>query len=82
MGFDWVLTSGQQKTAEIGIPLLKELTILKKDKIKILAGGGINVNNCRAFEKIGIDGIHFSIDKYNKIEKNKIKEILNQLSVD
>lgn len=82
MGFNWILTSGQEKTAELGIPLLKKLSELKKDKIKILAGGGINVNNCRAFQKIGIDGIHFSIDKGDKVEKNKIKGILNQLSID
>ena len=82
MGFDWLLTSGQQSTAEKGIPILKKLVELKDDKIKILAGGGISVQNCKKFKSIGIDGIHFSIDKNQKIEEEKIKKIKYQLSID
>ena len=52
---------------KIGSPdvdiILKKLAKLKGDKIKILAGGGISVKNCKKFKSIGIDGIHFSIDK-------------------
>tara|TARA_B100001093_G_C26853045_1_gene1026041 strand:- start:1446 stop:2114 length:669 start_codon:yes stop_codon:yes gene_type:complete len=82
MGFDWILTSGQQNTAEKGIPILKKLVKLKGDKIKILAGGGISVKNCKKFKSIGLDGIHFSIDKNQKIEEEKIKQIKYQLSID
>ena len=81
MGFDWVLTSGQQNSAEKGIQILKKLAKLKSDKIKILAGGGISVQNCKKFKSIGIDGIHFSIDKHQKIEEEKIKQIKYQLSI-
>ena len=81
MGFDWLLTSGQQITAEIGIPLIKKLSDLKKDKIKLLAGGGITPNNCHKFKKIDVDGIHFSIDKNQIIEEQKIKDILKQISI-
>ena len=81
LGFDWLLTSGQQINAEIGIPLLKKLNNLKQDKIKILAGGGINSNNCKKFKNLELDGIHFSIDKNRKVEEQKIENILAQLSV-
>ena len=81
LGFDWLLTSGQESTAEIGIPLLKKLNNLKNDKIKILAGGGISSNNCKKFKIIEMDGIHFSIDKNQIIEQQKIENILNQLSI-
>ena len=81
LGFDWLLTSGQQINAEIGIPLLKKLNNLKQDKIKILAGGGISSNNCGKFKHLEMDGIHFSIDKNGKVEEQKIENILTQLSV-
>ena len=81
LGFDWLLSSGQENTAEIGIPLLKKLNKLKNDKIKILAGGGINSSNCKKFKIIEMDGIHFSIDKNKVIEQQKIENILNQLSI-
>ena len=81
LGFDWLLTSGQEFSAENGIPLLKKLNNLKNDKIKILAGGGISPNNCHKFKLIELDGIHFSIDKNQTVEQQKIKNILNQLSI-
>ena len=81
LGFDWLLTSGQEINAEIGMPLLKKLNNLKQDKIKILAGGGISSNNCGKFKHLEMDGIHFSIDKNGKVEEQKIENILTQLLV-
>ena len=80
LGFDWLLTSGQQQTAEQGITLIKKLISIKGN-LKILAGGGISANNCNNFQDIGIDGIHFSIDKGGKIETKKINEIIKNLSI-
>ena len=45
LGCDRLLTSGQQPTAEKGIPLLKELVDKATDRIIILPGSGINENN-------------------------------------
>ena len=42
MGFDRVLTSGQQPTAYEGIPLLKELQQQSAGRIIVLAGCGVN----------------------------------------
>ena len=47
MGFDRVLTSGQQPTAEQGIPLLRQLHQQAAGRIIILAGCGVNEQNIR-----------------------------------
>ena len=81
IGFDWVLTSGREQTAELGLYNLKNLASIKNRKIKILAGGGVSEKNCRKFLDIGLDGIHFSIDKNKKIEEDKISSILKNLEL-
>ena len=81
IGFDWVLTSGGKKNAELGLNNLKKLASIKNKKIKILAGGGISKKNCTKFLDIGLDGIHFSIDKNMKIDENKINSILEKIAL-
>lgn len=81
IGFDWVLTSGGEKNAELGLNNLRGLAYTKNKKIKILAGGGISEKNCTKFLDIGLDGIHFSIDKNKKIDENKISSILEKLAL-
>ena len=81
IGFDWVLTSGGEKNAELGLSNLRSLASIKNKKIKILAGGGISEKNCTKFLDIGLGGIHFSIDKNEKIDKNKISSILEKLGL-
>ena len=82
LGFDWVLTSGGESTAEKGIKTLSKLIENNKRKVKILTGGGVNHTNCKKFKDIGADGIHFSIDKNNAVERDKIKRILAELLLD
>jgi|AGTN01.2.fsa_nt_gi Uncharacterized protein involved in copper resistance len=45
LGCHRILTSGQQQQAEQGIPLLKELIQRANDRIIIMPGSGINMNN-------------------------------------
>ena len=45
IGVNRVLTSGQKKTANEGLELLKELKDLSKNRIKIIPGSGINKSN-------------------------------------
>ena len=60
-GFDRVLTSGQQPTAQLGIPLLKTLHEQARGRIIILAGCGVNEQNIRRIhEGTGITEFHFS----------------------
>ena len=60
-GFDRVLTSGQQPTAEQGIPLLRQLQEQALGRIIIMAGCGVNEQNIRRIqEKTGVSEFHFS----------------------
>ena len=61
LGFDRVLTSGQQPTAELGIPLLRRLEELSKGRIKIMAGCGVNEKNIAyIYQETSIRAFHFS----------------------
>ena len=71
IGFDWVLTSGGKRNAELGLNNLRKLASIKNKKIKILAGGGISKKNCTKFLDIGLDGIHLVLT--NTIKLMKIK---------
>ena len=55
-----VLTSGQQKTAESGLDLLKELNEIANGRTTILAGGGISSENASKFKEAGLKEVHAS----------------------
>lgn len=61
LGCNRILTSGQQPTAEQGIPLLKELEQQAAGRITLLAGCGVNETNiARIAKETGIHEFHFS----------------------
>ena len=61
LGCDRILTSGQQPTAEQGIPLLKELQEKAGERIILLAGCGVKEENiARIARETGIREFHFS----------------------
>ena len=61
LGCDRILTSGQQPTAEQGIPLLKALQKQAAGRITLLAGCGVNEQNiARIARETGIHEFHFS----------------------
>lgn len=61
LGCNRVLTSGQQPTAELGIPLLRTLQQQASNRIVILAGCGVNEKNItRIASETGIQEFHFS----------------------
>lgn len=61
LGCDRILTSGQEVTAEAGIPLLKKLLEWADERIIIMPGCGINSKNIRKIaEKTGANEFHFS----------------------
>lgn len=61
LGCNRILTSGQQPTAEQGIPLLKELQQQAAGRIILLAGCGVNETNiARIAQETGIHEFHFS----------------------
>lgn len=61
LGFDRVLTSGQQPTALEGIKLLRDLHKQADGRIIILAGCGVNESNILQIQNAtGVDEFHFS----------------------
>lgn len=61
LGCHRILTSGQEATAEKGIPLLKELVELADERIIIMPGCGVNPKNIRKIaEETGACEFHFS----------------------
>ncbi|MDO4180162.1 MAG: copper homeostasis protein CutC [Bacteroidales bacterium] len=61
LGIDRILTSGQEATAEKGIPLLKELVAQADGRIIIMPGCGVNAGNIRKIaEETGASEFHFS----------------------
>jgi copper homeostasis protein len=61
LGCQRILTSGQEATAEEGIPLLKELHEKADGRIQIMAGCGVNEKNIAKIQAAtGIEEFHFS----------------------
>lgn len=60
-GFDRILTSGQQPTAEQGIRLLRQLHEQAGGRVKIMAGCGVNEQNiARICRETSLRAFHFS----------------------
>ena len=59
IGVDYILTSGQEDSAEKGLKLLQELN-KTSTKTKIMAGGGIRLENAKKFKEAGLNAIHLS----------------------
>lgn len=53
-----LLTSGQQPTAEAGLPLLHELVKQVNGRIEIIAGAGIAPDNAALFAEAGLPAVH------------------------
>ena len=71
LGFNRVLTSGQQVEAVQGLDLLLELQNISKDELVIMPGGGINDQNCELFFKAGFNEIHLSAKGTDKTDKGE-----------
>lgn len=90
LGFDRLLSSGQAKTAMIGMPILRHLVDQSMGRIQIMAGGGVNENNAFAISGTKVDALHFTIHKKtaneidlgmgfsNLMDEAKLKAIIEQ----
>jgi copper homeostasis protein len=73
LGVHRILTSGQQLTAEVGIPLLKNLVDLAQDRLIILPAAGINASNAREiWQQTGARELHFSAFEELPTTKSKV----------
>ena len=63
LGYDGVLTSGQESSALAGIHSLKQWKTQTNGKLIILPGGGINADNCLQFKALDFEWLHLSAKK-------------------
>jgi len=69
LGIERILTSGQESSAEQGIPLLEQLRLKSNNRITILPGGGINSQNAKKFKDLGLKEIHASASHMNFVNE-------------
>lgn len=91
LGIERILTSGQASSAELGLPLLKELNEMAGERIILLAGAGVSSENASKFKEAHLKEIHASassqLEEHNSLfsvpltysDPQKIKAILNAL---
>lgn len=60
LNFTRVLTSGQKNKALDGIENIAQLVAQSNGRIEIMAGSGVNPQNCQFFLDIGVDAVHTS----------------------
>ena len=65
-GCDYLLTSGQKPNVDDGLNNISKLVKQSSNKIKIIAGGGVNHNNVESLYKIGVREFHLSGTLKNK----------------
>ncbi|MFS4455910.1 copper homeostasis protein CutC [Maribacter sp. 2304DJ31-5] len=65
LGIDYILTSGQQKSALEGIDLLSRLKE-KTNKTVIMPGAGINAENVHQFKERGFNAVHLSGSRFEQ----------------
>ncbi len=60
LGFRRILTSGLRDKAIDGIDHIAQFVLQADGRIEIMAGSGVNPQNCRHFLDIGVDAVHTS----------------------
>lgn len=82
LGVTHILTSGQQPTAEKGIPLLKQLVEEAGDSLIILPGGGVNSRNAQEIlRQTGAMEIHGSCRKgTTSTDTAEVAAIISQIN--
>ncbi|MDT8888044.1 copper homeostasis protein CutC [Aquirufa sp. LEPPI-3A] len=60
LNFLRILTSGQKNKALEGIENIAQMVVRAAGRIQIMAGSGVNPQNCRQFIDVGVDAIHTS----------------------
>lgn len=60
LNFQRILTSGQKNKALEGIENIAQMVVRAAGRIQIMAGSGVNPQNCRQFIDVGVDAVHTS----------------------
>lgn len=85
LGCNRILTSGQQATADAGIPLLKQLVEQAKGRIIIMPGAGVNAGNAwHILHETGATEIHGSFRSQQKgrmiTDANIVNEVVESIN--
>jgi copper homeostasis protein len=60
-GIDRILSAGLSPSVDNGMPILKDMILYAKNRIQIMAGGGVNLGNInRILAEVKPDAVHFS----------------------
>ncbi len=65
IGFTRILTSGEKNKAIDGLDTLAKMVQKANGRIEIMAGSGVNSQNCLSFLQIGCDAVHLSARKFH-----------------
>ena len=60
LGFCRILTSGQKDRALDGLEQIADMVQAADGRIEIMAGSGVNPQNCQQFLQIGVNAVHLS----------------------
>ncbi|MDH3000150.1 copper homeostasis protein CutC [Chelonobacter oris] len=67
LGCERILTSGQQQSAVLGMPLIRRLVQQAKQRISIMPGAGVNrFNALRILQQTGATELHLSAKGYRR----------------
>nr|AEE61696.1 unknown [Dendroctonus ponderosae] len=81
LGFERILTSGKQQTAQMGVKLIRKLIEQAGTRISLMPGGGINKENVRfILENTEAEEIHGSFKKLKEQKGDKADEAEVKLS--
>lgn len=79
LNVDYVLSSGQSKSAIDGLPLLRELQELTSNAL-IMPGSGINEGNVRSFLEAGFSAVHLSASNFQQTLMSPPPVSMNSIS--
>lgn len=89
-GFDRLLTSGLQPTAEEGLAIITFLQANYGNQIQIMAGSGVNASNALKIASSEVNNLHFtarksvntttklSMGEMMVVDEDKLRNIINQ----
>ena len=81
LGCDRILTSGQQPTAQQGIPLLRELVCAARGRITILCGAGVNPHNAaQILHQTGATELHGSLRTGTVTDPTQVRMLLDNIA--
>ena len=79
IGCERILTSGQQPTAILGVPLIKDLVLQSEGRIQIMPGSGIRASNISDIKReTGANTFHSSARTLKKSSMEFVQPLMNE----